>query len=61
MIDLDQKIINFLDNFFKAKYDIAKASEDASFRKYYRAFLKIKHMSLWLLRQIKSQLINLFF
>jgi len=38
MIDLDQKIINFLDNFFKAKYDIAKASEDASFRKYYRAF-----------------------
>ena len=42
MIDLDQKIINFLDNFFKAKYDIAKASEDASFRKYYRAFFKAK-------------------
>ena len=39
---LDQKIINFLDNFFKAKYDIAKASEDASFRKYYRAFFKAK-------------------
>src|SRR5210317_2622551 len=42
MIDLDQKIINYLDNYFKAKYEISKASEDASFRKYYRAFFKDK-------------------
>ena len=42
MLNLDQKIINFLDNYFKAKYEIAKASEDASFRKYYIAFFKDK-------------------
>ena len=46
MLNLDQKIINFLDNYFKAKYEIAKASEDASFRKYYRAFFKDKTYKL---------------